>query len=156
MNYDTEAVLSRLRGLKRTGQGKWVACCPAHGDKSPSLAIRDTGDRLLLHCFAGCAAVDVVHAIGLEMRDLFAEGYESDPMAFARVERAKEDGRQREIDRCRMVLAMGYADRKAGKRLSAADMESERKAFDLLKKAGVEASPEVCYFDMMARAGVSP
>lgn len=70
-----ENLLSRLDGLKAgNGPGRWIAKCPAHADRSPSLTIRSEDDgRILLHCFAGCAAVDVVGAMGLAMTDLFPE-----------------------------------------------------------------------------------
>jgi hypothetical protein len=64
-------VLDRLTKVKQTGQDKWIACCPAHGDKSPSLSVREVEDRLLIHCFAGCGVDDVLGALGLEFRDLF-------------------------------------------------------------------------------------
>jgi putative DNA primase/helicase len=39
----------------RTGRG-WMARCPAHDDRSPSLSIADGAEgRILLTCFAGCA-----------------------------------------------------------------------------------------------------
>ena len=31
-------------GGKRAGQGRYVAKCPAHEDRSPSLSLRDTDD----------------------------------------------------------------------------------------------------------------
>lgn len=65
--------LSRLEGVKRTGKDSAIARCPAHQDKSPSLTIRDVGDRLLIHCFAGCGTYDVVSSVGLELSDLFPE-----------------------------------------------------------------------------------
>lgn len=70
-----ENLLSRLDGLKAgNAPGRWLAKCPAHGDRSPSLTIRLEDDgRILLHCFAGCAAPDVVAALGLGMTDLFPE-----------------------------------------------------------------------------------
>lgn len=67
-----ENFLSRLDGVRRTGEGRWVARCPSHEDKGPSLAIRELEDgRILAHCFAGCAVDDVVGAIGLKLCDLF-------------------------------------------------------------------------------------
>lgn len=70
----TGTLLSRLAGVRQTGAGKWIARCPSHEDRSPSLSIRETGDgRVLLHCFGGCAAGDVLGAAGLEFRDLFPE-----------------------------------------------------------------------------------
>jgi len=52
-----EQLLSSLLKVRKVGIGRWIACCPAHNDSKPSLAIRETDDgRVLLHCFAGCSA----------------------------------------------------------------------------------------------------
>ena len=49
------ADLARALGGQRNGCG-WMACCPAHDDRSPSLSIANgTGGRILLTCFAGCS-----------------------------------------------------------------------------------------------------
>jgi len=67
-----ENILPLLHKVRRTQRGRWQACCPAHEDKGPSLALRELDDgRVLLHCFAGCAAGDIVGALGLELGDLF-------------------------------------------------------------------------------------
>ena len=63
--------LSHLEGVRSTGQDRWLARCPAHDDKNPSLAIREVDDRVLIHCFAGCDVSEVVSAVGLELSDLF-------------------------------------------------------------------------------------
>jgi len=63
-----------LQGLTKVKgrNGRWTACCPAHDDKSPSLAIRQTEDgRILLHCFGGCSVHSIVTAVGMDMTDLF-------------------------------------------------------------------------------------
>jgi hypothetical protein len=65
-------LLSRLDQVKRTGRNRWIARCPAHNDHSPSLAVREMDDgHVLIHCFAGCAAHEVVAALEMEMSDLF-------------------------------------------------------------------------------------
>lgn len=67
-----DAMLSRLEGVKRTGNNTWLARCPAHSDKSPSLSIRNTDSgAVLVHCFTGCTVHEVVGSIGLELTDLF-------------------------------------------------------------------------------------
>lgn len=67
-----DKLLSRLEGVRATGEDRWSARCPAHEDRSPSLSVRETGDgTVLLRCFAGCGAADVVAAVGLEFSDLF-------------------------------------------------------------------------------------
>lgn len=69
-----ETLLSRLDKVRQTGPGRWVACCPAHEDKRPSLTVRDRDDGgTLVHCFAGCTAHEVVSAVGLSLSDLFPE-----------------------------------------------------------------------------------
>lgn len=68
-----ELILSRLRNVRKDGKG-FYAHCPAHGgsEKSTTLNLTATDDgRVLVHCFAGCASLDIVHAIGLELKDLF-------------------------------------------------------------------------------------
>ena len=69
-----EQFISRLDGVKETGPDRWIACCPAHDDRSPSLTIRDCDDeRVLLHCFAGCETEAVLSALGLTFADLMPE-----------------------------------------------------------------------------------
>jgi len=69
-----DAVLARFNHLRESGIGRYVAPCPAHEDRSPSLSIRVLDDgRTLLHCFAGCDVEDVVGAVGLTVGDLFSE-----------------------------------------------------------------------------------
>ncbi len=67
-------LLDRLDRIRETGPGRWIACCPAHDDRSPSLSIRELEDgRVLLHDFAGCEVDSILVAIGLRLSDLFPE-----------------------------------------------------------------------------------
>lgn len=67
-----ENLIQRLDKVKKTGRDKWQACCPAHDDKGPSLAVREMDDgRVLIHCFAGCGAAEILSAIDLEFSDLY-------------------------------------------------------------------------------------
>lgn len=67
-----DKVLNRLDKVKSAGVDKWKACCPAHDDKNPSLAISETSEGVvLLKCWAGCTTKEIVSAMGLELRDLF-------------------------------------------------------------------------------------
>jgi putative DNA primase/helicase len=54
--------------VERLG-GRWspqggMCLCPAHEDRTPSLSVRAGRSRLLLHCFAGCRAADILRALG--------------------------------------------------------------------------------------------
>jgi len=67
-------LLARLERLRETGPGRWLARCPAHDDRHPSLSIRELPDgRVLVHCFAGCEAGDILAAVGLTLTDLFPD-----------------------------------------------------------------------------------
>lgn len=75
-----EKLLPRLDGVKKTGPQKWVARCPAHEDRRPSLSIRETDDgTLLLKCWSGCGGADVIEAAGLRLHDLFPRRAENRP-----------------------------------------------------------------------------
>lgn len=69
-----DKLLDKLEGLKQTVPGKWASRCPAHQDRSPSLAVRELPDgRILLHCFAGCDTEAILTALQLQFSDLFPE-----------------------------------------------------------------------------------
>jgi len=43
------------------------------GDRSKSLSVQDTGEKLLFHCFTGCPLEEILRALGLTVSDIFAE-----------------------------------------------------------------------------------
>ena len=59
-------VIKPFRELDRfraNATNRYVACCPAHDDKFPSLSLTDVGDKVLFHCFAGCSQGEVIDAL---------------------------------------------------------------------------------------------
>lgn len=78
-----EELLSRLDGVRPTRRG-YMARCPAHDDRHPSLSISDGDKGVLIKCWAGCEVSAVVSAIGLRFTDLF---YDAVPVLGRRVER---------------------------------------------------------------------
>lgn len=72
MSADT--LIAALDGVRasKTKARCWNAKCPAHADKSPSLLITEKDDGgVLVHCFAGCSAFEIVSAVGLDIAELF-------------------------------------------------------------------------------------
>lgn len=67
-----DGFLGRLTGVRRAAKG-FMALCPAHPDKNPSLSICEAGRRILLKCFAGCSTRDVCKALGIGMANLFSD-----------------------------------------------------------------------------------
>jgi len=64
-------ILGKLQKVKKLNDNSYLALCPAHADKNPSLHIAVKGDKILLSCQAGCNISSVIKAIGIEMTDLF-------------------------------------------------------------------------------------
>lgn len=60
---EIQSLLRVLSGVKKAGKG-FIALCPAHPDRNPSLSIRETEDRkVLLYCHAGCSYQAIRKAI---------------------------------------------------------------------------------------------
>jgi len=67
-----QTLLHSLDGTREVRPGVWQARCPAHDDKSPSLSVKETADgTVLVKCWAGCGAAEIVASVGLELGDLF-------------------------------------------------------------------------------------
>lgn len=118
-----DMLLSRLEMVRRTGAGRHIARCPAHEDRRASLSIRELDDgRVLIHCFAGCAASDIVAAVGLGLSDLFPRRSDSAAMAPERRPFPAID-----ILRCvafeALVVAAAAAAQRGGEPLTSADRE---------------------------------
>jgi hypothetical protein len=66
-------VLDQLDDARPAANG-WMALCPAHDDRNPSLSIREgEAGRVLVHCFAGCSTEAVIAAFDLTISDLFED-----------------------------------------------------------------------------------
>lgn len=67
----TERIVEHFGG-RRVSSGRWMAKCPAHPDRSPSLSIATGRDgKVLVRCFAGCELSAVLQNAGLTIDDLF-------------------------------------------------------------------------------------
>ena len=85
MSAPVDKLLERLAGVKQTRRDRWIANCPAHEDKHPSLSVGiGNNDSVILKCWSGCGAADVLAAVGLEFSDLYPEripeGHRSGPL----------------------------------------------------------------------------
>lgn len=91
-------------------RGKWhgrygLACCPAHGDRNPSLTLADGhSGRLLAHCKTGCTFAAVLDALrGLGIIEGHGAIPQTDPAELARYEakqRREAEKRERQARRC--------------------------------------------------------
>lgn len=116
-------LLSRLSGVRSTGRDRWIAKCPAHDDRSPSMTVRLLPDgRVLLHCFAGCDTQAVLDAMGLTFGDLFPE-----PLTRESLPRTRGGIGAHEALQClrteSAIVAITASDVASGKALSAVDAD---------------------------------
>lgn len=129
-----DELLSRLSHVKKTGNNRWMACCPAHDDKTPSLALQALpSGQILLRCFSGCEAIDVVQGVGLSLADLFPEGGLKHYRGWQQLEKTynakKEDSNKDSVLRSKLILEMCNAMRRDGQRLSPQELQREREAY---------------------------
>ncbi len=79
MGAAIDNLLPRLNGLRQTAPDRWIARCPAHDDRGPSLSVRAVDGKVLLRCFAGCTWIDICGALGIGTRELFDDRREWRP-----------------------------------------------------------------------------
>ncbi|MCY4088012.1 MAG: AAA family ATPase [Actinomycetia bacterium] len=60
---DAQRIAEALGDATRLSDGSCMAHCPAHDDNRPSLHLTDSGDKLLVHCHAGCSQEEVIDAL---------------------------------------------------------------------------------------------
>ena len=134
MSNPLDNLLSRLDKVKKAGRG-YVALCPAHQDKSPSLSVSEADDgRVLVHCFGGCSTADVLDAVGLELKDLFPDSGLS-----ASQKKAFITGRQRQkymdiLRREKTAVQIGRNRMARGEALSPENQERLRLALGRITK----------------------
>lgn len=125
-------LLSRLTKVKGRA-GNYVACCPAHDDKSPSLAVKEQDGKIVMHCFAGCSVQQIVEAVGMDMTDLFPPNevrYEPAPkVRFFASDLLKVLHREAQI-----VMICAF-DLRKGKALPPADMDRLQVAYERIHTA---------------------
>lgn len=73
-------LLSRLQKVRKRGSNQWMACCPVHDEKTPSMSIKDDNGVILMMCF-GCGAKgpEIIQAVGMDISDLFPPKDNYDP-----------------------------------------------------------------------------
>lgn len=122
-------LLARLEGVKQSG-ARYLARCPAHQDRSPSLSLSQGDDgRVLIHCHAGCSASDVLAAVGMGFRDLFPGSLSNEQRALYR--RAALE-RERRFER--LIVEAAENTSTAGEHLPDEDIRRLAEAHDRLKR----------------------
>ena len=103
-----ERFLERLEKVRKSGKG-YVACCPVHKDRNPSMTITEKDGKVLCYCFScGANGQQVAEAIGLPYAALFSE-------PFIKTGMSRKDREDLEMDRLVLMIAeknepTSYAD----------------------------------------------
>ena len=130
-----EILLSRLDGVKQMGADRWIAKCPAHDDRRPSLSLRELPDgRVLLNCFPGCEANEILRAVGLELKDLYPQAVtgHARPVRPNHWHAAKEALRIQAFDS--LFVAVVAESLASGKPLLAEDQDRLLKVADRMRR----------------------
>jgi hypothetical protein len=116
---DLGEFLDRLPSYRKSGKGSYMAQCPAHDDRSPSLRITEGNDgRILIYCYAGCSVFEVCDAVQVDVSDLFPPTDRN----FPSIRSAKRD----ELDDYVVEIYEAHVDQ--GSKIKASDKERYRQA----------------------------
>lgn len=114
------------------GLNQWQALCPAHDDKSPSLTITEIEDgTVLLKCWAGCSANEIVSSIGLGLKDLF-------PRTEHTYKPSKLKPSKRAIAHEQLIITIAEATLSKGQALTNTDKERYQQAKQRLNLLNTE------------------
>jgi hypothetical protein len=121
--------ISRLDRVHESAPGRWRAMCPCHESKTRSLtmSVRETADgTVLIKCFAGCSALDIIKKVGMKPGDLFPKEYRAPVTQRGPAKpnhwHAKQDA-MKTIMRETQLVGLVAADIAEGKRVSTQDAE---------------------------------
>lgn len=128
---DINKLLSRLERVKQTGQGRYIARCPSHDDKGPSLVVTLADDKILLHCFAGCEVSSILDAVGMELHELFPER----PLTNRKQSRFNAYDVLKCLEREAVIILLAAGDCVATRSLSTDSLERVIAAHDRIKDA---------------------
>ena len=86
--------ITHFHGVKAVKENEYMALCPAHNDHNPSLSIGLSPDRerILLHCYAGCEANDILNSVGLTVKNLYVNEKGANIMSKTIYKYYKKDG----------------------------------------------------------------
>ena len=116
-----DLLVNQLSHCKEISPRRWIARCPSHSDNNPSLSIRETDDGIILiKCWSGCCATEIVASIGLEMHDLFPDSPDNRAALAPRERWIPRDVIRVLAEEC-MVVVIAASALAAGKKLTLED-----------------------------------
>jgi len=97
-----EDLLPRLNSVRPTSRG-YMARCPAHEDRHPSLSVSEGNRAILLKCWSGCNLQEITAAMGLRVKDLFFKT-DLDPVARRKAQQQRDRHRRKQT---KVTVAIG-------------------------------------------------
>lgn len=131
MNSPIDKLLPKLDKVKAINSTKdnlnhWQALCPSHGDKTPSLVITELLDgTVLIKCWSGCTAQEVVQSVGLELKDLFKPASNTQP--------CKRQPSKKAIEHEKLIIKLAQAQINKGQPLTGQDLARYQLAMTRIK-----------------------
>ena len=132
-----EKIIPLLQKVRKHGKS-YMACCPSHDDKNPSLSLTELSDgRILMKCFAGCDVYSILSALNLSPSDLFPDTkVNGQYKQYRSLERSsRSQNKLNAIEHEQRILDIAKNMRAQGKRLSENDLQRELVAFERIRNA---------------------
>ncbi len=125
-NTTLSSIASGLDKVRRHGDYEFLACCPAHDDRNPSLSVSDKNGKILVKCWAGCTQEEVIEALrNLGLWHTASRNH---------IDRRKRFDLKREVRRHQGIVASGIGTINYGVVLSEFNQVELRKSIQYLKE----------------------
>jgi len=69
INQTFNRIVEQTKATTTGTGGQYSSLCPAHNDRSPSLSLTLTEDRILIKCHSGCSIKEVCSGLGIKESD---------------------------------------------------------------------------------------
>ena len=70
-NQTFNKIVEQTKATTTGSGGQYSGLCPAHNDRSPSLSLTLTEDRILINCHSGCSIDQICNCLRIRKSDLF-------------------------------------------------------------------------------------
>ena len=128
-----DVLLSRLDNVHESKPGMWRARCPVHKGKSRSLVItEDSGEIILIHCFAGCGGADVLDAFDMCYSDLYPKISQGNKFFQDRIPHLSYRSKLAQLEHCATVIQIAAERIVADEPITDEDKEDIQSAYEAI------------------------
>lgn len=138
---DPQNILNKCEKVILTAPNRWKFCCPSglHQDRHPSAGMMLVDGKILLKCFFGCTAEQMLAGLGLSWADVFPSRKYLDSSINRRPKFSPYELFPLLVQEA-LILALAFDSLQSGSKLSGIDEKRAITAFSAVMRLHTEVS----------------